>query len=74
MAGQGAPDHVSSGHELGAWALASLIAGHAIAALIHHFILRDDVLECMAPVITTMRRTEEFMPDGVIGEGSIQAR
>jgi superoxide oxidase len=61
-------------HELGAWALASLIAGHAIAALIHHFILRDDVLECMAPVITTMRRTEEFRPDGVIGEGSIQAR
>jgi superoxide oxidase len=61
-------------HELGAWALASLIAGHAIAALIHHFILRDDVLECMAPVIATMWRTEEFLPDGVIGEGSIQAR
>jgi cytochrome b561 len=60
-------------HELGAWALASLIAGHAIAALIHHFILRDDVLECMAPVITTMRRTEEFRPDGVMGDGSIQA-
>jgi superoxide oxidase len=61
-------------HELGAWALASLIAGHALAALIHHFILRDDVLECMAPVITTMRRPEEFRADGVIGEGSIQAR
>jgi cytochrome b561 len=38
-------------HELGAWALAILITGHAAAALFHHFVLRDDVLACMAPVI-----------------------
>ena len=37
-------------HELGAWALAILTIGHAGAALFHHFVLRDDVLECMAPV------------------------
>jgi cytochrome b561 len=37
-------------HELGAWALAMLITGHAAAALFHHFVVRDDVLECMAPV------------------------
>jgi cytochrome b561 len=37
-------------HELGAWALAILIMGHAAAALFHHFVVRDDVLECMAPV------------------------
>jgi superoxide oxidase len=38
-------------HELGAWALAALALSHAAAALFHHFVLRDDVLECMAPVI-----------------------
>jgi Prokaryotic cytochrome b561 len=38
-------------HELGAWALAALAVGHAAAALFHHFVLRDDVLECMAPVM-----------------------
>lgn len=37
-------------HELGAWALAILIAGHAATALFHHFVRRDDVLACMAPV------------------------
>jgi cytochrome b561 len=37
-------------HELGAWALAILITGHAATALFHHFVVRDDVLECMAPV------------------------
>jgi len=46
-------------HELGAWALAALVAGHAAVALVHHFVLRDDVLECMAPVIITTRCTEE---------------
>jgi cytochrome b561 len=38
-------------HQLGAWALAALVLGHAAAALFHHFVLRDDVLECMAPVM-----------------------
>jgi len=38
-------------HELGAWALAALIVSHAGVALFHHFVLRDDVLERMAPVI-----------------------
>ena len=38
-------------HELGAWTLGTLAAGHAAAALIHHFVLRDDVLECMEPMI-----------------------
>jgi cytochrome b561 len=38
-------------HQLGAWALAALVFGHAAAALFHHFVLRDDVLECMAPVM-----------------------
>jgi cytochrome b561 len=42
-------------HEVGAWVLGALIAGHAAGALIHHLILRDDVLECMAPAIRTRR-------------------
>jgi superoxide oxidase len=40
-------------HEVGAWVLGALVAGHAANALIHHFVLRDDVLECMAPAIRT---------------------
>jgi cytochrome b561 len=38
-------------HEIGAWCLFALVGLHAAAALVHHFILRDDVLEAMAPVI-----------------------
>jgi len=36
-------------HEIGAWCLFALVGLHAAAALVHHFILRDDVLEAMAP-------------------------
>jgi cytochrome b561 len=42
-------------HEVGAWVVGALVAGHAASALIHHFVLRDDVLECMAPAIRTPR-------------------
>jgi superoxide oxidase len=38
-------------HEVGAWLLGALVAGHAATALIHHFVFRDDVLQCMAPAI-----------------------
>jgi cytochrome b561 len=47
-------------HQIGAWALGALVAGHAAAALIHHFVLRDDVLHCMAPAIATGRHKREF--------------
>jgi superoxide oxidase len=36
-------------HEVGAWCLFALAGLHAAAALVHHFILRDDALEAMAP-------------------------
>jgi cytochrome b561 len=36
-------------HEIGAWCLLALAGLHAAAALVHHFICRDDVLEAMAP-------------------------
>jgi superoxide oxidase len=39
-------------HELGAWSLAIVVAGHAGVALFHHFVLRDDVLACMTPGVT----------------------
>lgn len=44
-------------HELGASTLAILTIGHAAAALFHHFVVRDDVLECMAPA------TRRHVPD-----------
>jgi cytochrome b561 len=50
-------------HEIGACAFGALILGHAAAALIHHFVLRDDVLACMAPVIATDR--EDVLPGRV---------
>jgi superoxide oxidase len=46
-------------HELGAWALAVSVVGHAAAALFHHFVLRDDVLESMAPAIAMARPRQE---------------
>lgn len=36
-------------HEWGAWALAALAGMHALAALFHHIVLKDDVLEAMLP-------------------------
>lgn len=37
-------------HEWGAWGLAGLAGTHALAALFHHAVLRDDVLEAMLPL------------------------
>jgi cytochrome b561 len=53
-------------HELGAWALATLALGHAAVALFHHFVLRDDVLECMAPVIARARPKQELATDCIV--------
>jgi superoxide oxidase len=61
-------------HELGAWALGALAVGHAAAALFHYFVLCDDVLQCMAPVITTAPRNQEFSPSRVIRETDIKAQ
>ena len=36
-------------HEWGAWTLLGLIGLHATAALIHRFVLRDDVFQAMLP-------------------------
>jgi superoxide oxidase len=43
-------------HELGAWCLVALVSLHSAAALFHHFVRRDDVLEAMAPILR--RRTK----------------
>jgi superoxide oxidase len=63
-----------SAHELGAWALGALAAGHASAALFHHFVLRDDVLQCMAPVVATADRKRKFSFGRIYGERSIEAQ
>jgi cytochrome b561 len=52
-------------HRLGAYAFGALVIGHAGAALFHHFVLRDDVLQCMAPVMPTERPDRNYLP-GVI--------
>jgi superoxide oxidase len=44
-------DALHTVHVFGARALGILALGHAAAALFHHFVLRDDVLVCMAPVV-----------------------
>lgn len=41
----------SAVHTLGAWLLIGLVSLHAAAALFHHFVWRDDVLETMAPIL-----------------------
>jgi superoxide oxidase len=69
-------------HERGAWCMIVLVSLHATAALVHHFILRDDVLEAMAPVLRPGRctsrlrhsgkdsgRHEVFTPETVQGDG-----
>jgi cytochrome b561 len=38
-------------HVVGAWCLVGLVSLHGAAALFHHFVRRDDVLEAMAPVL-----------------------
>jgi hypothetical protein len=40
-----------------------LIMGHAVAALIHYFVLRDNVLQRMAPVIGSARSVRKFSLD-----------
>ena len=53
-------------HELGAWAFAGLAVGHAAAALFHHFALRDDVLESMAPGIAMARPKQELATSHIV--------
>jgi cytochrome b561 len=53
-------------HLLGAYAFGALVIGHAGAALFHHFVLRDDVLHCMAPVMTNERPNRDYLSRGII--------
>src|SRR6516165_6214048 len=47
-------------HRVGAWALGLLITAHALNALVHHFIIRDNTLARMAPVLGTERGIGEL--------------
>jgi cytochrome b561 len=53
-------------HQLGAYAFGALVIGHAGAALFHHFVLRDDVLQCMAPVMPAERPNRDYLSGGII--------
>jgi cytochrome b561 len=63
-----------SAHEIGAWTLAALATAHASVALFHHFVLRDDVLHCMAPVIPVAPRKPGFSFGQVFGGRSMEAQ
>lgn len=52
------------GHRIGAWTLILLITGHAINALVHHFVLRDDLLRRMAPAIRSRQHAVFELPLG----------
>ena len=45
----GLRDVLKSGHGLMGWALALILAGHVVAALRHHLILKDEVMRRMLP-------------------------
>jgi len=45
-----------SAHQYGAWSLIAAVIGHALAALIHHYGTRDDVLVAMAPWLRQRQR------------------
>jgi cytochrome b561 len=47
-------------HRAGAWALGVLITAHAVNALVHHFVIRDNTLARMAPVLRTERDIGEL--------------
>jgi superoxide oxidase len=55
-------------HEIGAWCLFALAGLHAAAALVHHFILRDDVLEAMAPAFRRRGTRRTHAPAEIVGE------
>jgi cytochrome b561 len=55
-------------HEIGAWCLFALAGLHAAAALVHHFILRDDVLEAMAPAFRRTGTPLTHAPAKIVGD------
>ena len=63
-----------SAHEIGAWTLAALATAHAAAALFHHFVLRDDVLHCMTPVIPVAPGKPELSFRQVFGGRRMEAK
>jgi superoxide oxidase len=47
-------------HRSGAWTLGILITGHAVNALVHYFVLRDNTLQRMAPVLGIAAKIDEL--------------
>ncbi len=48
-------DLVDRLHDINAWTIIILASCHALAALFHHFVLKDDVLGTMLPVVKQPR-------------------
>jgi cytochrome b561 len=47
-------------HRIGAWSVILLVTGHAVHALVGHFIVRDNTLQRMAPALRTRRSLREL--------------
>ena len=60
-------------HLVGAYALLTVIGGHAGMALLHHYLFRDDVLEKMAPWVKQRRpRLAPSAPVPVVSSIEVQ--
>jgi cytochrome b561 len=53
-------DSLADIHETVAWGLLALVGAHAAAALWHHFVVRDGVLDAMSPRALLARRPRDL--------------
>jgi len=50
---------VLGAHQVGAFWLIALVGGHAVAALMHHYLAGDDTLKTMAPWVKVRGATRK---------------
>lgn len=51
-------------HSLVAWSLMALVTGHALAALFHHYIVKDGALRRMIPVLGGVENDQAHVQSG----------
>jgi cytochrome b561 len=64
---------VGTAHNWVGWAIIILAGAHALAALFHHYVLKDDVLWRMLPGLRA-RHAEAQAPDARIASGELPSR
>ena len=58
-------------HRIGAWTLFILITAHAVNAFVHHFVLRDNLLRRMAPILPNQERVPAEFPGAADSQTSL---